>query len=182
MIHICISNLTIIDSDNGLSPGRRQAIIRTNAEILLIEALRTNFSEILIGNIFIRENAFENVVCEMAAILPRPQCVKIAIRAATSTDFCNRLTGPPKSNRIRLTERFASPYGALCFHVFAGSDSPPGPSRLSWQFASLLVSNQTSFTQIKRQSKTITCDVLMHKKQISNLMSFTHRVIKNKAR
>ena len=25
--HICVSKLTIIDSDNGLSPGRRQAII-----------------------------------------------------------------------------------------------------------------------------------------------------------
>ena len=28
--HICIGNLTIIGSDNGLSPGRRQAIIWTN--------------------------------------------------------------------------------------------------------------------------------------------------------
>ena len=46
--HICISNLTIIGSDNGLSPGRRQAIIWTNDEILLIGALETNFSEILI--------------------------------------------------------------------------------------------------------------------------------------
>ena len=30
----CISIFTIIDSDNGLSPSRRQAIIWTNAEIL----------------------------------------------------------------------------------------------------------------------------------------------------
>ena len=28
--HICVGNLTIIGSDNGLSPGRRQAIIWTN--------------------------------------------------------------------------------------------------------------------------------------------------------
>ena len=41
--------LTIIGSDNGLSPGRRQAIIWTNAGILLIGPLGTNFSEILIG-------------------------------------------------------------------------------------------------------------------------------------
>ena len=34
--HICVSDLIIIGSDNGLSPGRRQAIIRTNAGILLI--------------------------------------------------------------------------------------------------------------------------------------------------
>ena len=41
--------LTIIGSDNGLSPGRRQAIIWINAGILLIEPLGTSFSEILIG-------------------------------------------------------------------------------------------------------------------------------------
>ena len=83
-------------------------------------------------------------------------------RAATSTDFRNRLNGPPNSNRIRLTERFASPYEALCFHMFSGSDSQPGPSRLSWQIVPLLVSNQTSFMQIKQRSKTMTCSVLMH--------------------
>ena len=44
--HICVGNLTIIGSDNGLSPGRRQAIIWTNAGILLIGPLGTNFSEI----------------------------------------------------------------------------------------------------------------------------------------
>ena len=46
--HICVSKLTIISSDNGLSPGRHQAIIWTNAGILLIGPLRTNFSEISI--------------------------------------------------------------------------------------------------------------------------------------
>ena len=45
--HICISKLTIIGSDNGLPPGRRQAIIWTNAGILLIWTLGTNVSEIL---------------------------------------------------------------------------------------------------------------------------------------
>ena len=47
--HICISNLTIIGSDNGLSPGRRQAIIWANAGILLNRLLGTNFSDILIA-------------------------------------------------------------------------------------------------------------------------------------
>ena len=46
--HICVSKLTIIVSDNGLSPGRRQAIIWSNAGILLIETIRANFNEILI--------------------------------------------------------------------------------------------------------------------------------------
>ena len=48
MTHICVSYLTRIGSDNGLSPGRRQAIIRTNAGILLIRPLGTNFSEFLV--------------------------------------------------------------------------------------------------------------------------------------
>ena len=46
--HICVGNLNIIGSDNGLSPGWRQAIIWTNAGILLIWPLGTNFSEISI--------------------------------------------------------------------------------------------------------------------------------------
>ena len=45
---ICVSKLTIIGSDNGLLPDRRQAIIWTNAGILLIGPMGTNFSEILI--------------------------------------------------------------------------------------------------------------------------------------
>ena len=40
-------NCINIGSDNGLSPGRRQAIIWTNAGILLIWTLGTNFNEIL---------------------------------------------------------------------------------------------------------------------------------------
>ena len=46
--HICVSNQTNIGSDNGLSPGRRQAIIWSNAGILFIGPLGTNFREILI--------------------------------------------------------------------------------------------------------------------------------------
>ena len=46
VMHICIGNLTIIGSDNGLSPERRQAIIWTNAGILLIGPVGTNLSEI----------------------------------------------------------------------------------------------------------------------------------------
>ena len=41
--HMCSSKWTIIGSDNGLLPGRCQTIIWTNAEILLIGPLGTNF-------------------------------------------------------------------------------------------------------------------------------------------
>ena len=46
--HICVSKLTINGSYNGLSPARRQAIIWTNAGILLIRPLGTNSREIVI--------------------------------------------------------------------------------------------------------------------------------------
>ena len=36
MMNICIAKQTLIGSGNGLAPGQRQAIIWTNAEILLI--------------------------------------------------------------------------------------------------------------------------------------------------
>ena len=48
MTHIC-DEPAIIGSDHGLSPGRRQSMIWTNAEILLIGPLGTNVSAILIG-------------------------------------------------------------------------------------------------------------------------------------
>ena len=45
--HICVGKLTIIDSDNGLSPGRRQAIIWTSAGILLIDRSRYYYSHLV---------------------------------------------------------------------------------------------------------------------------------------
>ena len=69
--HICVSKLTIIGSDNGLSPGRHQTIIWTSSNLRnkLQWSIKRN------SYIFILENGFENVVCEMAAILSRTQCV-----------------------------------------------------------------------------------------------------------
>ena len=72
--HICVGKLTIIGSDNGLGPHRRQAIIGTNPGILLIRHVGTKFSEILTA-IFTQENAFGSIVCQMAAVLSRPQCL-----------------------------------------------------------------------------------------------------------
>ena len=46
--YICVGNLTIIGTDNGLSPCRRQAFIWTSVGILLIGHLGTNLSEITI--------------------------------------------------------------------------------------------------------------------------------------
>ena len=67
--HICVSYLTIIASDNGLSPSRRQAIIWTNAGILLIRRLGTNFSAILIE---IHTFSFKKMHLKMSSAKRRP--------------------------------------------------------------------------------------------------------------
>ena len=70
--HICVSKLTIIGSDNGLSPPshyRNQCwnIVSSNLRNGLQWNPRRN------SFIFILENAFENVVCDMASVWSRPQ-------------------------------------------------------------------------------------------------------------
>ena len=45
--HMYVSKVTNIGSDKGMSPGRREAIIWTNAGIFLIRTSGTNFSKIL---------------------------------------------------------------------------------------------------------------------------------------
>ena len=68
--------LTTIGSDNGLSPGRRQAIIRTNAGIFLIGPLGTNFNEILVE---IRIFSFKKVGFKVSSANWRPFCLKVLI-------------------------------------------------------------------------------------------------------
>ena len=74
MTHICISDLTIIGSDNGLSPGRRQAIIRTNVGILLTGPLGTNFPEILIK---IDKFSFKKRHLKISSVKWQPFCFGI---------------------------------------------------------------------------------------------------------
>ena len=70
--HICVSKLTTIGSNNGLSPGRRQAIIWISAGILLIGPLGTNFSEILIG---IHTFSFKEMHSKLSSAKWRPFCL-----------------------------------------------------------------------------------------------------------
>ena len=70
--HIYVSKLTIFGSYNGLAPGRRQSVIWTNAGILLIWPLPTNFSEILIQiHIF----SFQKTNLKMSSGKWRPFCL-----------------------------------------------------------------------------------------------------------
>ena len=74
--HICISRLTITGSDNGLSPGWRQAIIWTNAGILLIGPLRTNFSEHLIA---ILTFSFMKMLLKVSSVKWGPFCLGLNV-------------------------------------------------------------------------------------------------------
>ena len=69
--HIFISELTIIGSDNGLPPEWRQAIIWTNAGILFIGFLGTDFSEICIE---IFTFSFKKMHLKMSSAKWRPFC------------------------------------------------------------------------------------------------------------
>ena len=67
--HICVGKLTIIGSDNGLSPGRCQAIIWTNDWILLIGPLGTYFSAI----------SFKKMHLKMSSGKWRPFCLGLNV-------------------------------------------------------------------------------------------------------
>ena len=81
--HICVSKQTIIGSDNGLSPDRRQAIIWTNAGILLIGPLGTNFSEILSE---ILTFSFKKMPLKVSSAKRRPFCLGLNVLKGWSTD------------------------------------------------------------------------------------------------
>ena len=76
MTHIWVGKLTIIDSDNGLSPGRRHAIIWTNVGILLIGPLGTNLNEILIG---IQTFSFKKMQLKMSSAKWHPFCLGLNV-------------------------------------------------------------------------------------------------------
>ena len=77
--YIFVGNLATSGSDNGLSPGRHQAITWTNAGILLIGPLWTHFSEILneIPTFSFKKMRLKVSSAKMSAILSRPQCVEV---------------------------------------------------------------------------------------------------------
>ena len=74
--HICVGDLTIIGSDDGLSPGRHRAIILTNAAILLMGLLWTNFSEISIETLTL---SLKRNVFEVSSAKGRPCCLGLNV-------------------------------------------------------------------------------------------------------
>ena len=120
--HICVSEITIIGSDNGLSPGRRQAIIWTNAGILLIGVLETNFSEILVEIITF---SFKKMRLKVSSAKWRPCCLGLNMLRWISDGYpiLHRAPGlyevPHKiQSFISFIDQTSSTYGtaALCMY------------------------------------------------------------------
>ena len=77
---------TVIGLDNGLSPDRHKAMIWTNASIMLITPFRKRQWHLNQNTIFLEENEYQNVVCKMAAILSRPECLIHSFQRSNRTD------------------------------------------------------------------------------------------------
>ena len=74
--HICVGNLTIIGSDNGILTVGRRAIIWTNDRILLIWTLGINCSDILR---WIHIFSFKNIHFKMSSAKRGPFCLEIGL-------------------------------------------------------------------------------------------------------
>ena len=71
-----LSKLAAIGSDNGLSPGRRQAIIWTKVGLLLIGLLGTNFNEISSEIIIF---SFKTIRLNVSSAKWRPFCLGLNV-------------------------------------------------------------------------------------------------------
>ena len=87
MTHVCVSKLTTIGSDNGLSPGRHQAIIWTNAGILSIGPLAINFSEILIE---IQIFSFKQMYLKLSSAKWRPLRLGLNVLSHIELTICSQ--------------------------------------------------------------------------------------------
>ena len=82
MTHICVSKLTSIGPDNGLSPGRRQAIIWTNDGILFIRTFGRHFNEIVSK---IHTFSFKKMHFKMSSRKWQTSCLGLNVLTQTRT-------------------------------------------------------------------------------------------------
>ena len=87
--HICVSKLSIIGSDDGLSLGQRQAIIWTKAGILLFLPLGTNFNEMLIE---IHTFSVKKMHLKMSSAKWQPFCLSLNVFVWLL--YCMQYIGP----------------------------------------------------------------------------------------
>ena len=102
--HICISKLNITDSDNGLSPGRCQAIIWTNAGMMSIGPLGTNLSEILLE---IYTFSFKKMHLKTSSGKWRTSCLGLNVLRVVSLPLDDCSSANEESSKYMITLDFA---------------------------------------------------------------------------
>ena len=149
---ICVGKLTNIGSNNGLSPGRRQAIIWTNAGILLIGPLGTNFSEFLI---VIHTFSFSKMHLKISSAKWRPFCLSLNVLTLLVLKLGH-------SGRSRSIPWLLMPW----LLVSPGHQQPwHWPCRINRSLSSMgkiyNYRKTSSISRTKSQSLTVSC-VLLH--------------------
>ena len=132
---IFVSKLTIIGSGNSLSPGHRQAIVWTNAGIVLMWPLGTNFSEILIEIItfLIKEMHFK-----VSSAKRRPFC--LGLNVFTLRVLKMGYSGRTPSKIQYIPRNMHTVFALLCFVVVIHWLIFPYPSGLlHWHCGNLTI-------------------------------------------
>ena len=115
VMHVCISKLTIIISDNCLSPSQRQAIIWTNTEILLIQTLGANFSEILSK---IHTFSLKKMHFKMSSGKCRPFCLGLNVLRQCgyieTAPWWNHLSAIPDPKNLKFKIKVPILTSAIC--------------------------------------------------------------------
>ena len=146
----------ITGSVNGLVLVRRHSTISSNADILWVGPLGTNFSEIRTQNAEIskHENSFDNVVYKIAASISRTQSVKYIYCMMLSNSVCDspgvviELTKDPCI--IREIIRSFKSWG-----FFA--------SPLTDLFVRLITAHNFFLYQVERLHILLSCDIFQQK-------------------
>ena len=119
MTHICVSNLTTIGSDNGLSPVWRQVVIWTNAGILLIGPEGTNVSEILIA---IQTFSFKKMLLKAERFCPGGYVSTCSYFSLTKNTNNGYLIAPMRARYgvYVWSSKYGLPFqiAALCENIF----------------------------------------------------------------
>ena len=150
--------LTIIGSDNGLSPNRRQAIIWTNAGILLIRPSGTNFSEILIE---IGVFSFKKVHLKMSSAKCRPFCLGLNVLIVL---HCPSIA----------CQAMPSHYLKQCWHVHRRIHASLGLNGLNQLVISIEISTTTHFGALNFMKTGFYKDVTKIAKQMLAMSKMKH--------
>ena len=110
-------NQASIGPDNGLSPARRQTMIWTNGDVLLIRPLGIYLKRNT--NIPIQENALEIVICEMAVILSMHPTKYVSFQVNISACVYKHVMIRPESVQWFQNRSGQCSGSAACFHTFA---------------------------------------------------------------